>query len=120
VLAALSASDVHAVCHVTGGGIPGNLPRTLPEGARAVVEQGTWSVPRIFGEIRRFGSVHDEEMARVFNLGLGMILVVAPDSVAPALAALEGAGRPAAVVGRIERGERGVDLVGADLWKEIG
>jgi phosphoribosylformylglycinamidine cyclo-ligase len=84
-----------------------------------VVEQGTWSVPPIFGEIRRLGAVEDEEMARVFNLGLGMIVVVAPDSVAPALAALEGAGRRAGVVGRVERGDRGVDLVGADLWKEI-
>jgi phosphoribosylformylglycinamidine cyclo-ligase len=118
VLAALSASEVHAVSHITGGGIPGNLPRALPEGVRAVVEQGTWPIPRIFEEIRRLGAVADEEMARVFNLGLGMVLVVAPDSVSAALAALEGAGRPAVVIGRVERGTRGVDLIGPDLWKE--
>jgi phosphoribosylformylglycinamidine cyclo-ligase len=62
--------------------------------------------------------VDDGEMARVFNLGLGMILVVPPDSVAPALAALEGAGRSAAVVGRVEDGPRGVELIGAIRWEE--
>jgi phosphoribosylformylglycinamidine cyclo-ligase len=118
VLAALSVTEVRAVSHITGGGIAGNLPRVLPEGTRAVVEQGTWAVPPIFGEIRRLGAVDDGEMARVFNLGLGMILVVPPDSVAPALAALEGAGRSAAVVGRVEDGPRGVELIGAIRWEE--
>jgi phosphoribosylformylglycinamidine cyclo-ligase len=118
VLAALSVTEVHAVSHITGGGIPGNLPRVLPEGTRAVVEQGAWAVPPIFGEIRRLGAVDDAEMARVFNLGLGMILVVPPDSVAPALAALEDAGRSAAVVGRVEDGLRGVELRGATRWEE--
>jgi phosphoribosylformylglycinamidine cyclo-ligase len=116
VLAALSVAEVHAVSHITGGGIPANLPRALPEGARAVVERGSWPVPRIFDRIRRLGSVGDGEMARVFNLGLGMVLVVAPGSVAPALAALEGAGRAAGVVGLVEPGPRGVDLTGPDLW----
>jgi phosphoribosylformylglycinamidine cyclo-ligase len=118
VLAALSAAEVHAVSHITGGGIPGNLLRVLPKGTGAVVDQGTWSVPRIFGEIRRLGSVDDGEMARVFNLGLGMILVVAADSVEAALVALEGAGRSAAVVGRVEHGAREVELIGPSLWKE--
>jgi phosphoribosylformylglycinamidine cyclo-ligase len=118
VLAALSVAEVHAVSHITGGGIPGNLPRALPDGLRAVVERGTWAVPRIFDQIRRLGAVADDEMDRVFNLGLGMVMVVAPDSVAPALAALEGAGRPAMVVGRVEPGPRGVDLTGPNLWKE--
>jgi phosphoribosylformylglycinamidine cyclo-ligase len=118
VLAVLSATEVHAVSHITGGGIPGNLPRVLPEGTRAVVDRGTWAVPPIFDEIRRLGAVDDGEMTRVFNLGLGMILVVPPDSVAPALAALDGAGRSAAVVGRVEDGTSGVELIGANRWKE--
>jgi phosphoribosylformylglycinamidine cyclo-ligase len=118
VLAVLSATEVHAVSHITGGGIPGNLPRVLPEGIRAVVDRGTWAVPPIFDEIRRLGAVDDGEMTRVFNLGLGMILVVPPDSVAPALAALDGAGRSAAVVGRVEDGTSGVELIGANRWKE--
>jgi phosphoribosylformylglycinamidine cyclo-ligase len=118
VLAALSVAEVHAVSHITGGGIPGNLARLLPDGLRAVVERGTWPVPRIFDQIRRLGAVEDDEMERVFNLGLGMVMAVAPDSATPALAALERAGRPATEVGRIEPGARGVDLTGPNLWKE--
>jgi phosphoribosylformylglycinamidine cyclo-ligase len=118
VLAVLSATEVHAVSHITGGGIPGNLPRVLPEGTRAVVERGTWAVPPIFDEIRRLGAVDEGEMERVFNLGLGMILVVPPPSVEPALVALKGAGRAVAVVGRVEDGARGVELIGATRWKE--
>jgi phosphoribosylformylglycinamidine cyclo-ligase len=114
----LSATEVHAVSHITGGGIPGNLPRVLPEGTRAVVERETWAVPPIFDEIRRLGAVDEGEMDRVFNLGLGMILVVPPGSVDPALVALKGAARTAAVVGRVEDGPRGVELIGATRWKE--
>lgn len=117
VRAAVEASDVHAVAHITGGGYAGNIPRALPEGARAVVEQGSWEVPAIFGEIRRLGRVADEEMARVFNLGLGMVLMVGADSADDALAALRGAGLEPVVVGRVEEGERGVDLVGPSLWE---
>lgn len=116
VRAAIGAADVHAVAHITGGGFDGNIPRALPEGARAVVDQGTWEVPAIFGEIRRLGRVDDDEMARVFNLGLGMVLTVGADTVDDALAALSGAGIDAPIVGRVEEGERGVDLVGRSPW----
>ena len=112
VRAALTAADVHAVAHITGGGLEGNIPRALPDGLRAVIDRGSWEVPRIFGEIRRLGPVDDDEMARVFNLGLGMILVVAPESADDALGALAGAGVPAVTVGRVVAGGRGVDLVG--------
>jgi len=116
VRAAIDVADVHAVAHITGGGFGGNIPRVLPEDARAVVERGTWEVPVIFDEIRRLGRVADDEMARVFNLGLGMVLVVASDSVGDAVDALSGAGTEPVVVGRVEAGERGVDLVGPSLW----
>ncbi len=118
VLAAIDAADVHAVAHITGGGFDGNIPRALPEGARAVVEQGSWQVPAIFGEIRRLGQVADQEMARVFNLGLGMVLMVGPDSVGDAMDALSGVGLEPVVVGRVESGAHGVDLVGPSLWGE--
>jgi len=120
VRAALGAAEVHAAAHITGGGLEENLPRALPPGCRALVERGTWEVPRIFGEIRRLGPVDDDEMVRVFNLGLGMILVVAPDSAEGALAALSGAGVPAVSVGSVVAGERGVDLVGPALWHDDG
>ena len=76
VLGALGPGDVHAAAHVTGGGLPGNLGRVVPDGADAVVDRGAWEEPRIFDEIRRLGDVDDGEMARVFNLGIGMVLVV--------------------------------------------
>jgi phosphoribosylformylglycinamidine cyclo-ligase len=62
--------------HITGGGIPGNLPRCLPEGLGARLNKAAWEVPKIFDEIQRHGSVSDDEMWGTFNMGLGMILVV--------------------------------------------
>ena len=107
---------VHAVAHITGGGFEGNVPRALPDGMRAVIDRATWEVPPIFGEIRRLGNVADDEMARVFNLGLGMVMVVDADRVDDALAALRAAGVGAEVVGRVEAGPRGVELVGPEFW----
>ena len=101
VLAAIAAADaacagaergVHAAAHVTGGGIAGNLVRVLPPGCDAVVDGSAWAPPQIFGEIARLGRVGAEEMARVFNCGVGMILVCAPDAADAARSALAGAG----------------------------
>lgn len=116
VRAAIDAADVHAVAHITGGGFAGNIPRALPEGAHAVIERGTWDVPRIFTEIRRLGRVEDDEMAKVFNLGLGMVVMVSAATADAALAALRASGVEASVVGRIEAGERGISLTGPEFW----
>jgi phosphoribosylformylglycinamidine cyclo-ligase len=107
---------IHAVAHITGGGFGGNVPRALPAGLRAVIDRGAWEVPPIFSEIRRLGRVTDDEMARVFNLGLGMVALVAEDRVTEALSALGDAGVEGAVVGHVEPGERGVAFVGAPFW----
>jgi len=104
VLGALGAGEVRAAAHITGGGIPGNLVRALPPTCDAVVERGSWTEPRIFEEIRRLGDVDDQEMTRVFNLGIGMVLVVAPGALQRALEALASAGRPASVVGAVTEG----------------
>jgi phosphoribosylformylglycinamidine cyclo-ligase len=109
-------TGVHAVAHVTGGGLEGNVPRALPDGLGAVVERGSWPVPTIFGEVRRLGGVADDEMARVFNLGVGMVMVVAADRADDALGAVTATGVDASVVGRVHEGRRGVELVGPDLW----
>lgn len=98
------AVDVRAFAHVTGGGIPGNLVRVLPDGAGAVVRRGTWPHPRIFAEIQTCGDVTDDEMERVFNLGLGMLAVVGQGDAAAAVETLEAAGHPAYVVGTIIAG----------------
>ncbi len=117
VRAAMAAAEVHAVAHVTGGGFGGNIPRALPEGVRAVLVRGSWTVPPIFTEIRRLGMVDDDEMARVFNLGLGMVVAVSADSVGRATAALSTAGIDPVPVGWVEEGGRGVELTGPPLWE---
>ncbi len=120
VRSALDVADVHAVAHVTGGGIPGNVPRALGSGLRAVVDRSSWVVPRIFTEVRRLGSVDDDEMARVFNLGIGMVLAVAEASTDTAMAALTAAGAHPAVIGTVELTDAGdrpeVGFSGAWRW----
>jgi phosphoribosylformylglycinamidine cyclo-ligase len=116
VLAAAKTGAVHAAAHITGGGLPGNLVRVMPEDCVAVVDRKCWVVPRIFEEIRRIGPVDDTEMERVFNLGIGMVLVVASAGVDEVLAAISattpvGGGEPV-VIGDVESGPRGVRLVG--------
>ena len=93
--------DVRAVAHITGGGIVGNLPRVLPAGVDADLERSAWEVPRVFTEIQRHGDVADDEMARVFNLGLGMVVVVPAADVSRALGLLLDAGHAATEVGRL-------------------
>lgn len=110
----LRAVEVHALAHVTGGGLAGNLARALPDGVAAVVRRGSWERPRIFGEIQRLGEVADEEMDRVFNLGIGMVAVVAAADVYKALDVLRAAGHRAVEIGEVVEGSgRGaVELVG--------
>jgi phosphoribosylformylglycinamidine cyclo-ligase len=103
---------VHAFAHVTGGGIPGNLVRVLPDRCDAIVRR-TWEVPRIFGEIQRAGEVTDVEMEQVFNLGIGMLAVVPPDAVEATLDTVRGAGHDAWLVGEILEGHGRVRLESA-------
>lgn len=104
--------DVHAIAHVTGGGIGGNLARVLPDGLDAVVDRGTWEPPRIFGEIQRLGDVEDEEMDKVFNLGIGMIVAVDPAEAHRSLDLLRGAGHRAVQIGEIIDGSGRVRMAG--------
>jgi phosphoribosylformylglycinamidine cyclo-ligase len=104
VLAALCAGEVRAVAHITGGGIPGNLNRVLPAGADAVVERSSWQAPQIFDELARLGAVDPDEMLRVFNCGIGMILVVEPSGVDAVIGALAAHGHDARVVGAVVPG----------------
>ena len=95
---------VHAIAHITGGGLPGNLGRVLPSGADAVVDAGAWEEPRVFGEIRRLGDIDDAEMARVFNLGIGMVLVVDAAGADDVVGALGAVACRAVVMGRVTGG----------------
>jgi len=80
-LDALRSLPWKAAAHITGGGIPGNLPRALPDGFGAVLDRRAWDVPAIFGEIQRRGRIADDEMLRTFNMGLGMIAVIEPSDI---------------------------------------
>ncbi len=100
LLALHRAGLVKAAAHITGGGLPGNLPRVLPAGTRAVLDAGTWPLPAVFGWLARSGGVPPEEMLRVFNCGIGMAVVTAEPGAARAV--LEAAGETVFAMGRIE------------------
>lgn len=99
--------DIHGMAHITGGGVVENLPRVFAADVGAVVERGSWDEPPIFDLIQETGHVTDAEMFRVFNMGLGMIIVVPAEQAALAQAAVS----EARVVGKIVRGDRQVRVV---------
>lgn len=99
---------IRAMAHITGGGLPGNLPRVLPRGCRAVVRRGSWRVPPIFGLIERLGRVPRAEMDRTFNNGIGFVLVVAHARASQVLADLRRRRTGALVIGDVARGEHGL------------
>ena len=101
-------SRLHALAHITGGGIPGNLVRVLPEGCEAVVDARAWRWPPVFRVLRRAGDVSLGEMRRVFNLGIGMIAVSARDDTEAVIAAAKRAGIEAWIIGEVRPGARGV------------
>jgi phosphoribosylformylglycinamidine cyclo-ligase len=101
-------SGLTALAHITGGGIPDNLPRVLPEGVQAVVREDAWEEPAIFSYIRREGRVPAEDMRRTFNCGVGMVLCVDGRRADAVLAGLKGAGESPFVLGELREGETGV------------
>ncbi|MCL6564910.1 MAG: phosphoribosylformylglycinamidine cyclo-ligase [Acidobacteriia bacterium] len=104
----LLAKDLLAgMAHITGGGITGNLPRVLPRNTRAVVELGTWPVPRIFAWLQRIGRIEPEEMLRTFNCGIGMILVVPAKHLSAVEAELKRRREKFFRIGRIEPARSG-------------
>jgi phosphoribosylformylglycinamidine cyclo-ligase len=100
--------DVHALAHITGGGIAGNLVRVLPPGVEAVVDAGSWPWPPLFRVLMRAGQVGREEMRGVFNLGVGMIAVVARDDVETAVRAAERVQVQAWLIGEVRAGSKPV------------
>ncbi|NKC31806.1 phosphoribosylformylglycinamidine cyclo-ligase [Falsiroseomonas selenitidurans] len=105
VLALHKAGLVKAAAHITGGGLPGNLPRVLPDGVVAALDAGAWTLPPVFAWLARHGNVAAEEMLRVFNCGLGMVLVVDPAQAEAATAMLEADGETVFRIGTLEAGE---------------
>jgi phosphoribosylformylglycinamidine cyclo-ligase len=96
---------VHALAHITGGGIPGNLPRVLPAGLGAVIRRASWQPPAVFRALQQAGGVDEGEMDRVFNMGVGMIAIVPPADADAVARELVQAGEIAWRIGEVERGE---------------
>jgi len=104
VLALVEAVEVKSLAHITGGGLPGNVPRNLPDGTRAVLDARCWPRAPIFELVQREGGVAWEEMLLTFNMGLGLTATLAPSQVEPARALLSARGLSSWVVGSIEKG----------------
>ena len=79
VLALLENFDVHGLCHITGGGLTENIPRVIPDGLIAMIDTNNWNQPTIFNWLQEAGQVDNEEMLRVFNCGMGMLVVLPND-----------------------------------------
>lgn len=101
---------VQALAHITGGGIPGNLSRVLPDGVEARVERGSWRVPAEFQAVMERG-VDEQEMVRTFNMGVGMVLITRPEDADAVVVELEADGETAWLLGSVENGDGGVVLV---------
>jgi phosphoribosylformylglycinamidine cyclo-ligase len=102
ILKLLAGFPVKGLAHITGGGLVGNVPRILPKGTKAVIAKKTWPRPHIFSWLQQTGNVAEEEMFRVFNCGIGMVVCVPADEVATAKLLLKREGELAYEIGRVE------------------
>ncbi|MDD2573385.1 MAG: phosphoribosylformylglycinamidine cyclo-ligase [Firmicutes bacterium] len=110
---AVETAYIKGIVHITGGGFNENIPRIIPEGLKADVYMGGWEVPQVFGYIQKRGGIEEEEMYRTFNMGIGLVMAVAPDQSDLLLEGLKDDG--ASVIGRISRG-----IGGVELWPKRG
>ncbi len=113
-LAAVRAGGVHALAHITGGGLTENLPRVLPEGLGAQIDLGAWTLPPVFGWLAETGGMAEAELLKTFNAGIGMVLVVDADSADDLMANLTGSGETVYRLGSVIKGD-GVSYKGALL-----
>ena len=102
--AVLAEHEVHAVAHITGGGLIGNLPRVMGTEVDALVDTKAWTPPRIFAELQAMGGISDEEMGRVFNMGVGMVLVVPQSQADGVLNTLATQEQRASIIGQLVHG----------------
>jgi phosphoribosylformylglycinamidine cyclo-ligase len=107
----IETGRIHALAHITGGGIPGNLSRSVPDGARARIDRSSWERPAAFRGVMEAGGIDESEMYHTFNMGVGMILVVDPADGDEILASLRGAGEEAWALGTVEGRPDGAEPV---------
>ena len=117
LLPLVRAGRIAAMAHITGGGLLENIPRVLPEGLRAAVDAGGWPPPRLMAFLQAQGNIEPAEMARTFNCGIGMALIVPEADLSVVSEALEKAGETVLRIGRIEPGRRGCSVSGSrGIW----
>ena len=117
LLPVVRGGKIDALAHITGGGLLENIPRVLPEGAHAVIDAGAWEQPGLMAFLQRQGNIAPGEMARTFNCGIGMALIVAPGDVDVVSGALEAAGETVLRVGHIAAGDKGCTVTGSiETW----
>ena len=109
-LAAIAAAKVKGISHITGGGFYENIPRSIPAGLTARIKKSDVRTPAIFSLIQKTGDIPERDMFNTFNMGVGMVIIVSPDTVDAALAALKAEGCEGYVLGEIVKGEGGVEL----------
>ncbi|MHB8741885.1 MAG: phosphoribosylformylglycinamidine cyclo-ligase [Sulfuricaulis sp.] len=102
LLSLLGQIPVHAAAHITGGGLPGNIPRVLPAGVRAVIDSRAWKRPAIFDWLQEMGGIEEFEMYRTFNCGVGMVLALDAADAEKALKRLQASGENATIIGHVE------------------
>jgi phosphoribosylformylglycinamidine cyclo-ligase len=113
LLPLVRGGKVKALAHITGGGLLENIPRVLPGHLHARVDAGAWPQPRLMAFLQAQGNIEPEEMARTFNCGVGMAVIVSPRDVNVVVQALEGAGEITFTIGRVEAGQRGCTVSGS-------
>ena len=107
----VDAGRVHALAHITGGGIPGNLDRALPDGLQARVQRSTWELPAAFEGVMEAGAIEESEMYRTFNMGVGMVLIVDAEDANGVVESLREAGEDAWVMGTVQQRSSGAGPV---------
>jgi phosphoribosylformylglycinamidine cyclo-ligase len=111
ILALTSAFDIKGIAHITGGGLTENLPRIFPAGCRARIQRSTWPIPPIFRLLENMGHIEREEMYRVFNMGIGLVIVVPPLLADGVMATLSELGDKSYVIGNMAVEESGLPPV---------
>lgn len=108
ILALLKAVPIHGIAHITGGGLPGNIPRILPDNCDCRIDATAWPRPEIFQWLQSEGSIDDTEMLRTFNCGIGLVIIVSSDTAAQAHEMLEASGETVYRLGEVQAGGQGI------------
>jgi phosphoribosylformylglycinamidine cyclo-ligase len=117
LLPLVQSGHVKGLAHITGGGLLENIPRVLPEGRHAVIDNDSWNLPAVFEALQQGAAIPPQEMARTFNCGIGMAVIAAPEDAEAIADSLESSGETVHRIGRVEAGARGCTVRGsAGSW----